>query len=89
MVQDAVDFLSGTAFYGSYGPKVEVENRDLLNYYVRGGDSEMESLAALHWDDAVITKPVSVEWMHAWLKNHPDAFFAAMPKKTPKAKFEM
>ena len=30
------------------------------------------------WGDAIVTAPVSVEAMHAWLKNHPDAFIAAL-----------
>ena len=29
------------------------------------------------WNGAAVTKPVTVDAMHAWLKNNPDAFIAA------------
>ena len=41
-------------------------------------DAWLQEIAAETWGDAVITKPVSVEAMHAWLKNQPEAFIAAL-----------
>ena len=76
VVQDCVDILNGTGFYSPYGEKVTIRNTGKLRYYVRGGwDGE----ASEAWGSAVITAPVSVAEMHAWLKAHPDAFIAAMP----------
>ena len=90
VVQDCVDFLNHNGFYGSYGPKTPVVNEELLSYYVRGGDdAALAGMAQENWDEAVITKPVSVSWMHNWLAKHPGAFIAAMPKKKPKTKFEL
>ena len=75
VVQDCVEFLNGKGFYCEYGPKTVACNDVCLSYYVRGGwDGEV----AENWGDAVITKPVSVADMHAWLKNHPGAFIAAL-----------
>ena len=90
VVQDCMDFLRGNGFYCAYGKKVKVVNDEKYSYYVRGGkDFWLEEMTAETWDEAVITKPVSVETMHKWLQAHPGAFIAAMPKKTPKAKFEV
>ena len=89
VVQDCMDFLRGNGFYCTYGKKVQVVNDEKYSYYVRGAsDFWLEDVTAEKWDNAVITKPVAVETMHKWLQNHPGAFIAAMPKKTPKAKFE-
>ena len=80
VVQDCVDVLSGKRFYSPYGKKIEAVNADALCYYVSGvQDSWLEENRQATWDGAVITKPVSVKAMHAWLKNHPDAFIAALP----------
>ncbi len=91
VVQDCMDFLNGNGFYCAYGKRVRATNDEKFSYYVRGArDFWLEEMTAEAWDnDAVITKPVSVETMHKWLKNHPGTFIAAMPKKTPKAKFEV
>ena len=40
--------------------------------------SQIEENTAEKWDNAVLTKPVCVSDMHAWLKAHPGAFIAAM-----------
>ena len=78
VVQDCADLIAGKGFYSVYGPKVAAVNDDLLTYYVRGNsDAWLESNAGQRWGDAVITKPVSVSAMHAWLKDHPEAFIAA------------
>ena len=75
VVQDCVTILSGRGFYCPYGAKVSVDNSEALTYYVRGG---WEGEIAENWGDAVITKPVAVSEMHAWLKDHPNAFIAAI-----------
>ena len=40
-------------------------------------DAWLAENAAENWNGAVVTKPVSVEAMHAWRKDHPNAFIAA------------
>ena len=78
VVQDCADVLAGKGFYSPCGGTVKAENTDTLCYYVRGGsDAWLEENTAEKWGDAVITKPVSVEAMHNWLKNQPNAFIAA------------
>ena len=80
VVQDCVDVLSGKHFYSPSGRKVSAVNADSLCYYVSGvQDDWLEDNRQATWGDAVITKPVSVKAMHAWLKNHPGAFIAALP----------
>ena len=79
VVQDCVDILGGKGFYCGYGEKVEVDNSGKLCYYVRGEeDAWISENMAETWNGAVVTKPVPVSEMHAWLKNHPDAFIAAL-----------
>ena len=79
VVQDCADLLAGKGFYCGYGPKVAAVNDEKLTYYVRGDlDAWLEDKAAERWGNAVITRPVSVNEMHAWLKVHPDAFIAAI-----------
>jgi hypothetical protein len=57
-----------------------VENNEKLRYYVRGGDqSAFEGKIEETWQGAIITKPISVEKMHSWLKENEGAFIAAMP----------
>ena len=78
VVQDCTDELQGKGFYSVYGGKVAAENDDELCYYVRGAkDAWIDEIAAETWGDAVVTKPVTVEAMHQWLANHPEAFIAA------------
>ena len=75
VVQDCVDILAGKGFYSPYGGKTYAENTDTMRYYVRGAawaDAEET------WGNAVITKPISVAAMHAWRKENPDAFIAAI-----------
>jgi len=75
VVQDCADLLSGRGFYTPYGPKVAATNTDEMTYYVRGNwDGEI----AESWGNAVVTKPVTVEAMHNWLKANPEAFIAAI-----------
>ena len=78
VVQDCADVLVGKGFYSPCGGTVKAENTDTLCYYVRGGsDAWLEENTAEKWGEAVITKAVSVEAMHNWLKNQPNAFIAA------------
>ena len=78
VVQDCADVLAGKGFYAPYGGKVKATNTDVLCYYVSGGtDAWLEENTAETWGNAVVTKPVSVEAMHQWLKNQPNAFIAA------------
>ena len=80
VVQDCADFLTGHGFYCPYGRKVSIENSEQICYYVRGEkDPWLVANAAEAWGKAIITKPVSVEQMHNWLKEHPSAFIAALP----------
>ncbi len=77
VVQDCVDLTLGKGFYSPYGQKLPAQNREKFCYYVRGGHwTDVKE----HWGDAVITNPVSVKEMHAWLKENPGAFIAAMPQ---------
>jgi homoserine dehydrogenase len=81
VVQDCADVLLGKGFYSVYGPKVSAVNDDTLTYYVSGcTDSWLDENKAEAWGDAIITKPVSVEAMHAWRKANPAAFIAAIPE---------
>ena len=78
VVQDCTDELAGKGFYSVYGGKVAAENDDELCYYVRGAkDAWIDEITAEVWGDAVVTKPVTVEAMHQWLANNPEAFIAA------------
>ncbi len=74
VVQDLVDLVKGKGFYAPYGGKVAASNDEKLTWYVRGN---WPGEVAAVWGDAAVTKPVSVNEMHAWLKKHPDAFAAA------------
>ena len=79
VVQDCADVLAGRGFYSPYGGKVAAENTDELCYYVSGvRDAWLAENTAETWGDAVITKPVSVNTIHAWRKENPDAFIAAL-----------
>ena len=78
VVQDLVDLTRGTGFYCPYGPKIAVENDEKLRYYIRGGKQDVFETEEA-WNGAIITKPVSVAAVHAWLKENEGAFIAAMP----------
>ena len=75
VVQDLVDVLEGKGFYAPYGGKVAADTSEELTWYVRGNwAGEVEET----WGNAVVTKAVAVSEMHAWLKQNPDAFAAAI-----------
>ena len=75
VVQDLVDVLEGKGFYAPYGEKVSSDTSEELVWYVRGN---WQGDVAENWGNAVVTKAVSVADMHAWLKENPDAFVAAI-----------
>ena len=82
VVQDCVDLLQGKDFYSPYGEKVCAVNSDKLCWYVRGvQDSWLTAQKAETWGEAVVTNPVSVSDMHAWLKENPDAFAVAFAEE--------
>ena len=83
VLQDCVDLLCGKGFYSPYGEKVSASNDEALCYYVRGcDDAWLKENTAETWNGAIVTKPVSVDAMHAWLKKNPSAFIAAIPENT-------
>lgn len=75
VVQDLTDLLEDKGFYSVYGETVDVENSEELTWYVRGN---WQGEVAEQWNNAVVTKAVSVSEMHAWIKANPDAFVAAI-----------
>ena len=75
VVQDLVDVLEGKSFYAPYGEKVASDTSLELTWYVRG---TWQGEVAETWGEAVVTKAVSVADMHAWIKENPDAFVAAI-----------
>jgi hypothetical protein len=76
-----VDLLAGRGFYGPCGEKTAVCNEETLCYYIRGNaDAWLEANKAQTWGNAVVTGPVAVAEAHAWLKEHPEAFLAAIAK---------
>ena len=75
VVQDLVDVQAGRGFYAPYGEKVAADNSEKLTWYVRG---DWTGETAEKWGNAVVTKPVAVNEIHAWLKENPDAFIAAI-----------
>ncbi len=82
VVQDCTDVLRGNGFYSPYGGKVAADNSLLRQFYVRGeSDAWLEENKQENWGNAIITKPVSVAAMHAWLKDHPGTFIAALPNQ--------
>ncbi len=82
VVQDCADLLEGKGFYSPYGNKVRADNSLAMSYYVRGDkDAWLEENKQETWGEAVVTKPVEVSQMHAWLAEHPGTFVAAVPVK--------
>ena len=83
VLQDCVDLLNNKGFYSPYGSNVAACNDEALPFYVRGEvDAWLEANTAEKWGNAVVTKPVNIAEMHAWLANHPDAFIAAFAENT-------
>ncbi len=79
VLQDCIDLLCGKGFYSPYGKKVSAKNDGRMRYYVRGDrDAWLEANTKEPLSGAVLTGEVTVADMHAWLKNHPEAFIAAI-----------
>ena len=82
VVQDCADVLLGRGYYSPYGGKVKADNSVQLCYYVRGErDAWLEENKQEAWGNAIVTKPVAVSQMHAWLAEHSGTFIAALPVK--------
>ena len=80
VVQDCADVLRGNGFYSPYGGKIAADNSITRQFYVRGAqDAWLEGNRQESWNGATVTKPVSVDAMHNWLKAHPGTFIAALP----------
>jgi len=77
VVQDCKDILSGKGFYSDYTEKISVVNDTAMCYYVRGG-KDLPATVKEHWGEGVITEPVSVQVIHDWRKENPEAFIAAI-----------
>ena len=75
VVQDLIDVLAGKGFYAPYGAPQSADNSEALRYYVRGN---WTGEVTERWGDGVITGAVAVSDMHAWLKENPEAFIAAI-----------
>ncbi len=75
VVQDLVDVLEGKGFYAPYGEAVAADNSVELTWYVRG---DWKGEVKETWGNAKIVEAVSVTEMHAWIKENPDAFVAAI-----------
>ena len=79
MVQDLCDLLAGNGFYAPCTGSVAAKNDGKLCFYVRGAsDAWLDAVTAETWGEGIATKPVAVDEMHAWLKNHPGCFMAAI-----------
>ena len=80
VVQDCADVLQGKGYYSPYGQKIAADNSVQRCFYVRGDkDAWLEENKQEAWGEAIVTKPVAVEDMHKWLKDHPGTFIAALP----------
>ncbi len=80
VVQDCADVLAQKGFYSPYGGKVAADNSLTRQFYIRGDkDSFLEENTQETWGNAVVTKPIAVAQMHAWLQKHPGTFLAALP----------
>lgn len=75
VVQDLVDVLSGRGFYAPYGAPQAASNDQKMRYYIRGN---WQGQTEERWGSGVITAPIPVSQAHAWRKENPDAFLAAL-----------
>jgi hypothetical protein len=79
VVQDLCDLLQGNGFYAPCEASVAAKNDGKLCFYVRGAsDTWLDANTAESWGEGIVTKPVAVDEIHGWLKNHPDCFLAAI-----------
>ena len=77
VIQDCVDVLQGKRFYSPCGEVVSAVNDEKLRFYIRGGEGVPAAVAET-WGEAKVTEPVSVSALHAWKKQNPTAFVAAL-----------
>lgn len=75
VVQDLVDVLTGKGFYAGAEKTAAAENNETMSFYVRG---PWDGGVTQTWGEGVVTEPVSVAKLHAWAKEHPESFFAAI-----------
>ena len=75
VVEDLVDVLSGKGFYAPFGPATKADNSQKCCWYVRG---QWTGPVQEQWDGAVLTQPVAVDQMHAWHRENPGSFIAAL-----------
>ena len=81
VVQDCADLLEGKGFYCPCGGKTAVPNRSRMVWYVRAPHGPLpEGPVSEQWGEGKILE-ASVAEMHRWLKDHPDAFIAAIPDR--------
>ena len=80
VVLDCVDVLKGVGFYTDLGTPVTAENTAPMRYYIRSADP-LPWQAEENWGDGVLTVPVSPTQVHSWLREHPDAFIAALAQE--------
>jgi homoserine dehydrogenase len=78
VLQDCVDLLAGKGFYAPCGEKVRACNDHPMRFYVNASHPWLEEIKEEAWGNATVTKPVAVEAMHAWLKENPGVFVAAI-----------
>ncbi len=78
-VQDCVDEMGCRCFYTPYGRRAAAVNREEMTYYVRcPANAWPEEKTGERWGSGIITSPIPVEEIHAWLGQHPEAFIAAI-----------
>ena len=77
VLQDCVDVKSGKGFYAPYGGKRSAVNDHAMRFYVAAQDAWLEENKEDTWGEAIVTKPVKVSDMHAWLAKNPGVFVAA------------
>lgn len=81
VVEDLIDVADGIRhFYCAAAEQPEVDNEtDVRQYYIRTGDGRglPEELISERWETGLVTKPVSVAWLHGWAKAQDAVPFAA------------
>lgn len=79
VLQDCVDLTLGKGFYSVCSGKATVDNHKSLRFYVRGvEDAWLTQHTQEHWGAGVVTEPVAVDDIHAWSKQYPQVFLAAL-----------
>ncbi len=82
VVQDLMDLMAGNGFYAPCNGTVAAQNDEKLPFYIRGeSDAWLEGRKAAVWGQGTVTKPLAVSEVHAWCKEHPSAFMAAIRER--------